>query len=262
MEVDPLAARQAQSARALAYWGSRAEADRNGEAMRDPCGRRRSRTPPPTRYARFQKSFRASVEVLKPGDAAYGAVLGVDTAPPDSDAAAALVACGQIVKIAQPPGSRVDVLKMAEEKEKDPASDALRRVLGTACETRDATSAHIPSGASLPLRVAALRAQLRAELGAETFGAAYQSLDSMDESVDAAPSGRPGEAARVRCRRARASAQAARVGGRDARTRTTTGKDAREGWEVGEPFVSGVVREGKQYNSFQKPYGGLLDRHP
>ena len=121
------------------------------------------------------------MEVL-PGDAAYGAVLGVDTAPPDSDAAAALVACGQIVRNAAP--GPVDALKMAEEKEKDPALDALRRALGS--ETRDATSAHIPSGASLPLRVAALRAQLRAELGAEKFDAAYQSLDSMDESVDAA----------------------------------------------------------------------------
>jgi hypothetical protein len=128
------------------------------------------------------------VEVLKPGDAAYGAVLGVDTAPPDSDAAAALVACGRIVRNAAPgpvDAPKEELLSItAEEKEKDPASDALRRALGS--ETRDATSAHIPSGASLPLRVAALRAQLRAELGVEKFDAAYQSLDRMDESVDAA----------------------------------------------------------------------------
>ena len=188
MEVEPLAARQAQSARALAYWESRAEADRN----RRRCGTPATATEPdadadvPVRA--MQPNVRASVEVLKPGDAAYGAVLGVDTAPPDSDAAAALVACGRIVRNAAP--GPVDAPKeellsiMAEEKEKDPASDALRRAFGS--ETRDATSAHIPSGASLPLRVAALRAQLRAELGVEKFDAAYQSLDSMDESVDAA----------------------------------------------------------------------------
>jgi hypothetical protein len=187
MDVEPLAARQAQSARALAYWESRAEADRN----RRRCGTPATATEPNADADEVRATcqlVRASVEVLKPGDAAYGAVLGVDTAPPDSDAAAALVACGRIVRNAAPgpvDAPKEELLSItAEEKEKDPASDALRRALGS--ETRDATSAHIPSGASLPLRVAALRAQLRAELGVEKFDAAYQSLDRMDESVDAA----------------------------------------------------------------------------
>jgi hypothetical protein len=124
---------------------------------------------------------KASVEVLMPGDLAYGAVLGVDTAPPDSDAAAALVACGKIVKEGKyvprdGVGKSDDVGKSASS---DPASDAL--VSGNL-----SIASGVPSGASLPLRVAALRAQLKHELGAEKFDAAYVSLDSMDESVDAA----------------------------------------------------------------------------
>ena len=127
--------------------------------------------------------MKASVEVLKPGDAAYGAVLGVDTAPPESDAAAALVACGRIVGSGMLDANGANgaprlPTTRASGEDRD-VSDALRNGSG---DDRD----EIPSGASLPLRVAALRAQLKAELGAEKFDAAYASLDSMDASVDAA----------------------------------------------------------------------------
>ena len=151
---------------------------------------------------------KASVEVLKPGDLAYGVVLGVDTAPPDSDAVAALVACGKIVGAgkyvprdakgddvssdAKSDANAVTVARFyvsdepqTENKDafgssSDPASDAL------VSDAFSSIASGVPSGASLPLRVAALRAQLKHELGAEKFDAAYKSLDSMDESVDAA----------------------------------------------------------------------------
>ena len=197
MDVDA-AAREAQSARALAYWESRAEAEQN---------RRRCVTP--NEHESLFKE-KASVEVLKPGDLAYGVVLGVDTAPPDSDAAAALVACGKIVGAGKyvprdakgDDGEKGDDISsdanavtvarfdvsdepQAENKDafgssSDPASDAL------VSDAFVSIASGVPSGASLPLRVAALRAQLKHELGAEKFDAAYKSLDSMDESVDAA----------------------------------------------------------------------------
>jgi NIMA (never in mitosis gene a)-related kinase len=177
MDVDA-AAREAQSARALAYWESRAEAEQNRKRCVTP-NEYESNSSNSNRRDPFNE--KASVEVLMPGDLAYGAVLGVDTAPPDSDAAAALVACGKIVKEGKyvprdGVGKSDDVGKSASS---DPASDAL--VSGNL-----SIASGVPSGASLPLRVAALRAQLKHELGAEKFDAAYKSLDSMDESVDAA----------------------------------------------------------------------------
>ena len=178
MDVDA-AAREAQSARALAYWESRAEAEQNRKRCVTPNEYESNSSNEGNRRDPFNE--KASVEVLMPGDLAYGAVLGVDTAPPDSDAAAALVACGKIVKEGKyvptdGVGKSDDVGKSASS---DPASDAL--VSGNL-----SIASGVPSGASLPLRVAALRAQLKHELGAEKFDAAYESLDSMDESVDAA----------------------------------------------------------------------------
>jgi hypothetical protein len=178
MDVDA-AAREAQSARALAYWESRAEAEQNRKRCVTPNEFESNSSNEGNRRDPFNE--KASVEVLMPGDLAYGAVLGVDTAPPDSDAAAALVACGKIVKEGKyvprdGVGKSDDVGKSASS---DPASDAL--VSGNL-----SIASGVPSGASLPLRVAALRAQLKHELGAEKFDAAYVSLDSMDESVDAA----------------------------------------------------------------------------
>jgi NIMA (never in mitosis gene a)-related kinase len=205
MDVDA-AAREAQSARALAYWESRAEAEQNRKRCVTPNEYESNSSNEGNRRDPFNE--KASVEVLMPGDLAYGAVLGVDTAPPDSDAAAALVACGKIVKEGKyvptdGVGKSDDVesrdatavkgeahFHVGEDEPKrtekallrsssDPASDALVK--------EDASIASgVPSGASLPLRVAALRAQLKHELGAEKFDAAYVSLDSMDESVDAA----------------------------------------------------------------------------
>ena len=204
MDVDA-AAREAQSARALAYWESRAEAEQNRKRCVTP-NEYESNSSNSNRRDPFNE--KASVEVLMPGDLAYGAVLGVDTAPPDSDAAAALVACGKIVKegkyvptdgveksddVGKSDANAVkgedhfhvgkDEPKRTEKALKssssDPASDAL--VSGNL-----SIASGVPSGASLPLRVAALRAQLKHELGAEKFDAAYKSLDSMDESVDAA----------------------------------------------------------------------------
>jgi hypothetical protein len=176
MDVDA-AAREAQSARALAYWESRAEAEQNRKRCVTPNEYESNSSNEGNRRDPFNE--KASVEVLMPGDLAYGAVLGVDTAPPDSDAAAALVACGKIVK----EGKYVprDGVEKCDDvgKTSDPASDAL--VSGNL-----SIASGVPSGASLPLRVAALRAQLKHELGAEKFDAAYKSLDSMDESVDAA----------------------------------------------------------------------------
>jgi NIMA (never in mitosis gene a)-related kinase len=176
MDVDA-AAREAQSARALAYWESRAEAEQNRKRCVTPNEYESNSSNEGNRRDPFNE--KASVEVLMPGDLAYGAVLGVDTAPPDSDAAAALVACGKIVK----EGKYVprDGVEKCDDvgKTSDPASDAL--VSGNL-----SIASGVPSGASLPLRVAALRAQLKHELGAEKFDAAYESLDSMDESVDAA----------------------------------------------------------------------------
>jgi hypothetical protein len=94
MDVDA-AAREAQSARALAYWESRAEAEQNRKRCVTPNEYESNSSNEGNRKNLINE--KASVEVLTPGDLAYGAVLGVDTAPPDSDAAAALVACGKIV---------------------------------------------------------------------------------------------------------------------------------------------------------------------